>query len=125
MSPLAATPEPPYYAVVFTSLRSTTDPEGYGRTSQRMFELAAQQPGFLGVETARGAESVGITVSYWRDLDSIRNWRRHAEHQQVQAMGREVWYDRYRLRICRVETEYDFERATAATGAAPNDEAKP
>jgi heme-degrading monooxygenase HmoA len=105
-----ATPEPPYYAVIFTSLRSDQDGRGYEAMAERMVELAAQQPGFLGIESARGGDGVGITVSYWASLDAIRAWREHAEHRVAQALGRAKWYAEFRLRICRVETEYGFER---------------
>ena len=70
-----------------------------------MVELAAQQPGFLGVESAR--EELGITVSYWSDLDSIKAWKRNAEHLVAQKMGREKWYSNYKTRIARVERDYD------------------
>ncbi len=96
-----ATPEPPYYAVIFTSERTDVD-DGYAETAQRMLELAAQQPGFLGVESARD-DALGITVSYWKDLTSIAAWRKQTEHLQAQQRGREKWYRRYTLRIARVE----------------------
>ena len=104
----ARTPEPPYYAVVFTSLRSTADPSGYEEMSARMVELASLQPGFLGLETARGDDGLGITVSYWSTLDAIRAWREHAEHRLAQSQGRALWYRAFRLRICRVEREAQF-----------------
>ncbi len=103
-----ATPEPPYYAVIFTSLRTDQDGPGYEAMAERMVELAAQQPGFLGIESARGDDGVGITVSYWASLDAIRAWREHAEHRVAQALGRAKWYAEFRLRICRVENEYGF-----------------
>lgn len=102
----ASTPEPPYYAVIFTSKR--VDDTGYAETSARMMELAAQQPGFLGVESARGADGVGITVSYWRDLESIANWKANAEHRVAQHRGRTEWYGEYTTRIAKVEREYGF-----------------
>jgi heme-degrading monooxygenase HmoA len=103
MSEMAQTPKPPYYAVIFTSLR-TDDDIGYAETAERMMTLAAQQPGFLGVEAAR--ESVGITVSYWQDLDAIRRWREHAEHLQAQQKGQTNWYSSYALRVAKVERDY-------------------
>src|SRR5262245_59280203 len=109
MTPLARTPKPPYYAVVFTSLRTAADPDGYERMAERMAELAAEQPGFLGIESARGADGVGITVSYWDSEESIRLWREHAEHRVAQALGRRRWYGRFRLRVGRVERDADFE----------------
>lgn len=104
---IAKTPEPPYYAVIFTSLRTEMD-AGYGETAQRMVELAAQQPGYLGIESAR--EGLGITVSYWRDLDSIAAWKRVAEHRIAQERGRSDWYTAYRTRICKVEREYGMDK---------------
>jgi heme-degrading monooxygenase HmoA len=102
---IAHTPPPPYFAVIFTSIRTEGD-HGYGLTGDRMVELAAQQPGFLGVESARN--EVGITVSYWATLDDIRAWKNHAEHLVAQANGRHHWYRAYKTRICRVERDYDF-----------------
>jgi heme-degrading monooxygenase HmoA len=104
MSLIANTPEPPYYAVIFSSLNTEVG-EGYAETAARMVELAAQQPGFLGVESAR--EELGITVSYWSDLDSIKAWKRNAEHLLAQKMGREKWYSDYKTRIARVERDYE------------------
>ena len=103
-------PKPPYYAVIFTSRRTAVDAPGYAEMAGRMEELAAAQPGFLGVESARGEDGVGITVSYWANLEAIRSWREHFEHRVAQELGREKWYEWYRLRICRVESETDFER---------------
>jgi heme-degrading monooxygenase HmoA len=108
MDPLVRTPPPPYYAVVFASVRTAADDEGYAATAERMAELAAGQPGFLGLDSARDANGVGITVSYWSSLDAIRAWRAHAEHRLAQAQGKARWYARFRLRVCRVEQEYDF-----------------
>ena len=107
---IARTPQPPYYAVIFTSIRTGVD-NGYEAMAQRMVELAAEQPGFLGVESAR--EEVGITVSYWRDPDSIAAWKRHAEHQIAQERGKQDWYSAYKTRICKVEREYGNERKVA------------
>ena len=104
MSLIANTPLPPYYAVIFSSL-GTEVSEGYADTAARMVELAAQQPGFLGVESAR--EELGITISYWSDLDSIKAWKRNAEHLLAQKMGREKWYSDYKTRIARVERDYN------------------
>ena len=102
--------EPPYYAVIFTSLRPSGDDEAYGEAAARMMELAAAMPGYLGVESARDADGTGITVSYWRDLDAIRAWKRDAEHMEAQRLGRLRWYDRYSLRVAKVERDYLFER---------------
>ncbi|MBK7938201.1 MAG: antibiotic biosynthesis monooxygenase [Lewinellaceae bacterium] len=100
---IAKTPAPPYYAVIFTSIR-TEENEGYESTAERMLELAAEQPGFLGVESARN--ETGITVSYWQSLEAIRHWKAHAEHRIAQQMGREKWYRSYKTRICLVERDY-------------------
>jgi heme-degrading monooxygenase HmoA len=100
---ISDTPKPPYYAVIFTSLRTPGD-DGYADTARRMEQLAAQQPGFLGMESAR--HGLGITVSYWQDLESIRRWRRHAEHLEAQRLGRERWYAAFRVRVAKVEREY-------------------
>jgi len=107
---IAATPEPPYYAVIFTSSRTEGD-RGYGSMSDEMLRLAAARPGFLGVESAR--EEVGITVSYWRDLESIGLWKRDADHLAAQRLGRETWYAQYAVRIAKVEKAYGFERVEA------------
>ncbi|AEI39009.1 antibiotic biosynthesis monooxygenase family protein [Paenibacillus mucilaginosus] len=108
MSDLAKTPQPPYYAVIFTSERTAGD-KGYGRMADLMVELASQQPGFLGVESARDAGGLGITVSYWSSLEAIRAWREHALHQTAQEKGRTDWYERYALRVSKVERDAFFE----------------
>jgi heme-degrading monooxygenase HmoA len=110
MSEPARTPAPPYYAVVFTSVRSAADAAGYADMAARMEELAARQPGFLGVESARDADGLGITVSYWSSLEAIAAWGRVVEHRAAQQLGRQRWYDAFRLRVCRVESERVFER---------------
>lgn len=94
-----------YYAVVFTSLR-TGGGDGYDETSARMVELASRQPGFLGVESARGPDGLGITVSYWESREAISGWKRNAEHVAVQDEGRRRWYRDYRIRVLRLEYEY-------------------
>jgi heme-degrading monooxygenase HmoA len=101
------TPEPPYYAVIFTSTRTAGD-DGYAAMSERMVELASHQPGFLGVESARGADGVGITVSYWASLEAIAEWKANAEHRVAQSTGRSKWYARFEARVCRVERAYRF-----------------
>lgn len=105
MTQLANTPKPPYYAVIFTSTRTEGD-NGYSKMAERMEELASQQPGFLGVDSAR--EDVGITVSYWQDLESIKNWKENVEHQEARKQGREKWYDSFSVRIAKVEREYSL-----------------
>ena len=99
--------KPPYYAVIFTSL-VTDDLSGYEETANKMEELAKQQEGYLGIEFAR--DGVGITVSYWKDLDSILKWKNNVEHTEARNRGREQWYKQYQLRICKVEREYGFEK---------------
>jgi heme-degrading monooxygenase HmoA len=101
----AALPEPPYWAVIFSSRRREPDPD-YDRMADRMLELAARQPGFLGAESARGAEGFGITVSYWADEAAIARWKAHAEHRLAQELGRGRWYEHYELRIAKVERAY-------------------
>jgi heme-degrading monooxygenase HmoA len=103
---LARTPEPPYYAVIFTSIRTLGD-RGYGTMADRMVELAAQQDGFLGVDSIRDASGIGITVSYWRDEASIQRWKRHSEHQGAQKAGQETWYSNYHVRVAKVERAYE------------------
>jgi heme-degrading monooxygenase HmoA len=103
MTKIASTPNPPYYAVIFTSLRTHGD-DGYAIMATKMVELAAQQPGYLGIESAR--ENLGITVSYWSDLESIKNWKANLDHKQAQLSGREKWYSSYKVRISKVERDY-------------------
>lgn len=103
----ASTPPPPYYAVIFTSIR-TEGENGYNEMAEKMAALAKQQPGFLGMETARN--ETGITVSYWKDLESIQNWKQHTDHLMAQQKGLEKWYAQYKVRICKVERDYAFNR---------------
>lgn len=100
---IADTPEPPYYAVIFSSVR-TEGENGYSEMALTMEELTARQPGFLGLDSAR--EQVGITVCYWKDLESIKKWKNHIEHQQAQKLGHEKWYKSFKVRIAKVEREY-------------------
>lgn len=102
---IAITGNTPYYAVIFTSIRTPGD-DGYGDMSDAMLASAVQQPGFLGVESAR--EEVGITVSYWTSMEAISAWKRDSAHLVAQQLGREKWYESYTTRICRVERDYDF-----------------
>ncbi len=101
----AKTPEPPYYAVIFTSKRTEGD-HGYEAMAQAMFDLALKQPGCLGAETARGADGIGITVAYFKDDDAIRNWKQNAQHLVAQKFGKERWYSHYELRVAKVERAY-------------------
>lgn len=108
-------PAPPYYAVIFSSLR-TPGEQGYGAMAERMLELARAQPGFLGVESARDAEGLGLTVSYWRDEQSIAAWKAHAEHLVAQARGKRIWYEAYELRVARVERTYGQRPGSSRAG---------
>jgi heme-degrading monooxygenase HmoA len=102
----AKTPEPPYYAVIFTSRRQVGDDAAYDEMAARMAVLARQQPGYLGIESARGADGIGITVSYWDSEAAVAAWKSHAEHQTAQTLGRTRWYAGYDTRVARVERAY-------------------
>ena len=103
MNHIANTPKPPYYAVIFSN-HMNENIQGYNEMAEKMVELAAQQDGFLGVESAR--ENLGITVSYWSDLESIKNWKANIEHQKAQKLGHEKWYAFFKTRIAKVERDY-------------------
>ncbi|MDP4095344.1 antibiotic biosynthesis monooxygenase [Paenibacillus sp. P96] len=105
MDSIAKTPEPPYYAVIFTSQLSDGENKGYEAMGDKMVELAAQQKGFLGIESVRSADGLGITVSYWDSLDSIKAWREHSLHKVAQEKGKSQWYERYGLRVSKVERD--------------------
>jgi len=94
-----------YYAVIFTSTQ-TLETEGYSEMAIKMEALAKQQDGFLGVDSAR--EDIGITVSYWKNLDAIKMWKHNSEHLLAQQKGKTQWYNWYNVRICKVEREYEF-----------------
>jgi len=104
---IAETPTPPYYAVIFTSIRTEGD-NNYGDMAERMVLLARDQDGFLGVESARN--EIGITVSYWRDLESIKKWKENSEHKTARQNGRKLWYTSFKTRIAKVESDYDFHK---------------
>lgn len=104
---IAKTPSPPYYAVIFSSIR-TQDDSGYNEMSEKMVKLASSQDGFLGVESAR--DNLGITVSYWRDLDSIKKWKENTDHSIARRKGRSEWYKTFKTRIAKVERDYGFEK---------------
>jgi heme-degrading monooxygenase HmoA len=108
-SEYAQTPEPPYWAVIFTSKRTVVD-EGYLETAAEMERLAAEQPGYLGIESARDA-GLGLTVSYWASDEAARGWKRVAEHLDAQRRGREHWYESYEVRVAKVERAYGWQRA--------------
>lgn len=102
----ANTPNPPYYAVIFTSQRTDNDAEGYHSMAEVMVELASKQPGFLGIESAREQSGIGLTVSYWDSLDAIRQWKENLSHKGAQEKGKKDWYSSYITRICKVERDY-------------------
>ena len=105
----AVLPAPPYYIVSFSSHRTEGD-KGYEEMADQMGDLAAQQPGYLGIESARDPDGFGITNSYWADEDSIRNWKRVVDHLAAQKKGRETWYEHYEVRIGRIERAYGKRR---------------
>ena|SRR4028118_922665 len=107
MSELARTPEPPYYAVIFTIVKSE-NLDGYAETNARMFELAQQQKGYLGIESAKG--EIGLSVTYWETLEDIANWRNHAEHKIAQEKGYATGYQAFAARVCRVERDNFYEK---------------
>jgi heme-degrading monooxygenase HmoA len=104
VSEIASTPDPPYVAVIFTSLRTDDDDDGYAAMAARMEELGAEQPGYLGIESVR--DGLGITVSYWRTEEDARAWKAVAEHLGAQRLGREQWYRAYRVRVAVVQRDY-------------------
>lgn len=110
---IARTPAPPYYAVIFTSRRTVGDDQAYGAMAEKMVDLGKRYDGFLGLESVRGADGVGITVSYWRDEAAILAWKRDTEHQKAQRGGRAAWYERFEVRVARVERAYGFARDAA------------
>lgn len=101
----AATPEPPYYAVIFTSLRRGCD-DGYAEMARRMFDLAMAQPGCLGAESVRDATGFGLTIAYFSREEAVAAWRDHAEHRVAQQLGQQKWYEHYQVRVARVERAY-------------------
>ena len=105
----ARLPDPPYYVVTFAGQRTDGD-NGYGDMAEEMAKLAAEQPGYLGVESARGADGFGITNSFWANEDSIRAWKRVVDHLAAQKKGRETWYEHYEVRIGRIERAYGKRR---------------
>ncbi|UYO02887.1 antibiotic biosynthesis monooxygenase family protein [Paenibacillus sp. PSB04] len=107
MGAIANTPQPPYYAVIFTSEMSDGENRGYGKMGDKMVELASKQPGFLGVESVRGTDGVGITVSYWESLEAIKAWKENSLHRVAQDKGKSEWYAKFGLRVSKVERD-DF-----------------
>ena len=105
MTSPCALPDPPYYSVIFVNQKNEDD-DGYGDMADRMVALARQQPGFLGIDTTRDESGFGMTVSYWKDLESIKQWRNHPEHREAQEMGQAKWYLSYSLQVAKVERTY-------------------
>ena len=114
MSAIAKTPTPPYYAVIFTSVRTEGD-NGYAKMADEMVRLGFGQPGFLGAESVRAADGVGITVSYWDSLVAIETWKNHPRHQEAQRLGQEMWYESFATRVCKVERHGLFKPASTAS----------
>lgn len=106
VSSFAPLPEPPYYAVIFAAQRTGAN-EGYDEMADAMMKLAAEQPGYIGVESTRNADGFGLTVSYWKDEASLRSWKAVAKHSLAQKLGKERWYEHYALRVAKVERQYD------------------
>lgn len=104
---IAKTPQPPYYAVIFTSVRTEGD-NGYSQMATEMEKLVEKQPGFLGYESARN--ETGITISYWKDLESIKKWKENSSHVFAREKGRAEWYSKFKVRIVKVESDYGFEK---------------
>ena len=104
---IAKTPKTPYYAVIFTSIRTEVDND-YAAITDKMVSLAEKQRGFLGMESARSA--VGIPVSYWDSLQAIKNWKFHIEHTEARERGRSEWYTKFKVRISKVERDYGFDK---------------
>ncbi len=102
---IANTPRPPYYAVIFTSIKAKED-KGYSKMSEDMVKLVKNQDGFLGFESAR--EEIGITVSYWKDEESIKKWKENIKHQEARKIGKKLWYKKYKIRVAKVERDYEF-----------------
>ena len=94
------------YAVIFASQRAGGDALAYGAMADRMVELAARQPGYIGVESFRDTDGFGVTISYWESEQAIRNWKANAEHLEAQRLGRSDWYAHFDLRVCRIERAY-------------------
>lgn len=116
-SGFASLPKPPYYAVIFSSKRRDGD-HGYAETAQRMEQLVALQPGFLGAESTRDGNGFGITVAYFESEEAIAGWRNNPEHAAARARGRNEWYDHFELRIARVERAYGGPGADKASHPA-------
>lgn len=100
-------------AVIFVSQRSRSDPDGYDAAAGAMAELASRQPGYRGVDSVRGADGLGITVSYWENEAAAVAWRDNPEHTAIREAGRSRWYTHYDLHVAAVTRSYDW------AGSAP------
>lgn len=114
MTEPAPTPPTPYWAVIFSNVRRPEPDADYDRAAARMEELAARVPGYMGIESVRDADGFGVTISYWETEEAIDAWRRHPEHLDAQSRGRTDWYDRYELRVARVERSSSFTRVSCS-----------
>jgi heme-degrading monooxygenase HmoA len=110
MSQIAKTPKPPYYAVIFTSVRTPED-NGYEKTADEMVSIVSKHTGFLGAESLRDTDGFGMTISYWDSLESINEWKRNAPHMKAKETGKAIWYSKYMIRICKVESDNFFENS--------------
>ena len=122
IQPDDASMTPPYYAVIFSSIRTKADDAGYAEMAQRMDQLAREQPGFLKIEGVRDETGSGITISYWESIQAIIAWRNHAEHRVAQELGKSVWYESFQLKICRVERTAIYCRTDSAKPLGLTDE---
>jgi heme-degrading monooxygenase HmoA len=108
VSEIVKTPKIPYYAVIFTSIRTSED-NGYEKMADEIVDIVSKQKGFLGAESVRNEEGFGMTISYWDSLDSINKWRNNGPHMQAKEMGKKTWYSKYMIRICKVENGHYFD----------------
>ena len=106
---IANTPKPPYIAAIFTSIRTDVE-EGYEQMNELTFKELESIEGYLGYEAFRDENGFGVNVSYWKDMEALKNWRDNTLHQKAQELGKEKWYTNYKLRICTVERDYEFEK---------------
>lgn len=112
MEGIALLPAPPYCAVIFIARRTPVD-EGYADTAARMESIAKNQPGFLGIESIEQGDGLELTISYWKDEQSIFDWKHNLEHLDAQRQGREKWYEGLEIRVARVERAYGFKKSSA------------
>jgi heme-degrading monooxygenase HmoA len=108
MSEIAKTPKTPYYAVIFTSIKTSGD-NGYEKVGDEIVNIVSKQKGFLGAESVRDKDGFGMTISYWNSLESINEWKYNVPHMKAKDMGKKMWYSKYMIRICKVESDNYFE----------------